>query len=648
MNGSSRRAKSPGLVEAHAATVFAATVFVAIAVTATVAFAEEPAPDCSFPGPYKVTPAPGGCHPYPQPYPEASRQTTTGCPEACQTDVETGDGIYPASYPFLSREFETVDPERFAGKTFPGTNFLPTIYTNMFDSLGNEMVNTLPSTPHNPYNLHDGEPVVSQINPDSPTDDLAAVFDLVLAKYAEWRELVSKVGSDTAYYQGEAAVLLNVVQRNLQLGIDILEGNPVENRAYSGLPMLHYNGPLKVRRVEPIHDPATGEVVSGNVDVHQAWFDQHIESDTAFLDASEVDGVPWTVTYSVDVLSRGHDDFSPWAMFFDRPADGSRKPHVGMDQTFFDMEEGTRTVFKIKMPPGKYLNLIYTWGWRFHPPRIQVMENAAKTIDYGDVVPPVCPGDYQGKTLPQLEEAVFGSDPRGSEQAKLAAIAKIGDLSPAKRMWRALRDTQRAIETKEYERVKPIIRDRALPAFADWRDRTRLPAGVEPDPGSDLTMLYVNNTIYGELTNGGWVRWDDWKTRFSEWQAHHPDWESLPQWEQEKNPPPILDLTLYNGDHYVHGYVNVDFGGNRGWENQFKSSVRVAGSGCWFTFGRAHWWMNAGGTKSNGWICVPQVAQDGTPGKHKIKITFNFDPSRRIRFYQFDPFHHDVAIYSIH
>jgi len=544
---------------------------------------DQPAVNCSYPGPYVVTPAPGACHPYVQPYPAASKQTTTGCPDDCQTEVQTGDGIYPASYPFLSQQFAEIDPERYAGKVFPGTNFLPTIYTNMYDSQGREMLNTLPSTPTNPYNLHDGEPIVSEINPLSPTDDLGDLFALVLTQYGEWQDLVSKVHADTAYYQGEAKVLLEVVGRALQTGVDILEGNPVENRAYSGLPLLHYDGPTKVGTVEPIHDPQTGEVISGNVDVHQVWYDQHIESDTAFLDASAVEDVPWTVTYTVDVLNRGHDDFAPFAMFFDRPSDGSKKPHIGMDQSFFDMKDGTRTVFKIKMPPGRYLNLIYTWGWRFHPPRIQVMENAGKAIDYGDTVPPTCPPSYQGKTLPELEEAVFGPDPRSSEEAKLAAIAKIGDLSPAKRMWNALRETQEAIAKQEYEKVRPIIEKQAIPAYADWRDRTRLPEGVEPDPDADITILYVNNTLYGELANGGWVRWDTWETRYSEWKAANPDWDQLPEWQQKKNAPPVLDATILNADHFVHGYVNVDFGGNRGWENQFTGlgeSVQVVGSRC--------------------------------------------------------------------
>ena len=41
-------------------------------------------------------------------------------------------------------------------------------------------------------------------------------------------------------------------------------------------------------------------------------------------------------------------------------------------------------------------------------------------------------------------------------------------------------------------------------------------------------------------------------------------------------------------------------------------------------------------------------AGGAAPGKHRFAITLNFEPSRRLRFYQFDPFHHDVAIFSVH
>ncbi len=153
--------------------------------------------------------------------------------------------------------------------------------------------------------------------------------------------------------------------------------------------------------------------------------------------------------------------------------------------------------------------------------------------------------------------------------------------------------------------------------------------------------------------------------------------------------------------------MNVDFGGSRGWENHFQTTDPTTaigphpvippgspangepydnpanivageenifpinrggteeflqpsprnlddpvngdpqmGSGCFFTFGRNHAWPNAGGPW--GGIMTPPVAADGTPGKHKVEITYNFEPSRRLKIYQFDPLHHDQVIYSLH
>ena len=521
-------------------------------------------------------------HPHPQIRPSPSILTKIGDTNY----VITGQSLFPESDPF---------------KYPPGTNFLPNVYTNMFDGFGKEMPNTLPSTPDVQYNLHDGEPVVSKINPASPTDDLLEVLKLSnnLPQSAGRRE--NKVAGDKE------------IKDKIQRGLDILEGNPVPDRAYSGLPLLHYKGPEKVKKVIPIRD-ATGKVIGGNVNVHQVWYDIHIESDTAFLDTTEVADVPWTITYTVDVLNRGHDDFSPFVMYFDDPAVSPAGmpplPHIGMDQSYFNMDEGTRTVFKIKMAPGKYYSLTYTWGWRDHPPRAQVSENANKTI-------PDATG--KKKTLVQWEVDVFGENPSANEAAKLKAIAKIGNLAPEKKMWLALRVAREAAEVKDYRTVR-IKLNEALDSYHDWRNRNQLPRGVKGDPDADITLFYANNTIYAENPGGGWVDFTKWKLRGT-----------------------TLKITLLNGDYFEHGYQNVDFGGARGWENQFQSSVNSGGSGCWFTFGRAHWWMNLPSI-----IVVPPASPFNEFGLQKVNITFNYEPSRRLRFYQFDPMHHDVAIFSYH
>jgi hypothetical protein len=156
----------------------------------------------------------------------------------------------------------------------------------------------------------------------------------------------------------------------------------------------------------------------------------------------------------------------------------------------------------------------------------------------------------------------------------------------------------------------------ALISFRDWSDRTHLPRGVQADPNSDVTLFYSNNTMYGNVTT-----FNNWNGRGS-----------------------IFKATLLNGDHFVHGYVNVDFGGSRGWENQFQDAGGAGGS---HTFGRAHWWMNTA-MPLNSVTVAPASADGRTFGQRRVQITLNYDAPERLKLYQFDPLHHDVAVYSLH
>src|SRR5947209_1634857 len=81
-------------------------------------------------------------HPCPQPRPQQSGVTISQEGGVTVAKITTGTGCFAASKPF-------IDP--------PGTNLLPTIYTNAYDGNGKEMPNTLPSTPAIPYNLFDGD-----------------------------------------------------------------------------------------------------------------------------------------------------------------------------------------------------------------------------------------------------------------------------------------------------------------------------------------------------------------------------------------------------------------------------------------------------------------------------------------------------------
>jgi len=522
-------------------------------------------------------------------------------------------------------------------------NLCPTVYENARSMSGAEIPNTLTSTPDNPYNLHP-EPTVSSIDPRSPSDDLKSIIDAM-------RQALS---------EGEAPVASDI-----QFGIDILEGNPID-RAYSGMPLLHYNGPNKVKKVEPVFDD-DGNKIGGVVELHQVWFDGRIMGDTALLDPSEVQDVPWTMIVHADTLNNGHEDFAPFQMYFDDPAEVGRPvPHVAMDMTFFPMEDGTRTTYELKMAPGRFFNLTYYWGWRIHPPRVQVTENVLKMAG--------------PRSLLEWEEFVFGEDPQASEEAKLEAIGMIGDLAPAKRMWNLLREFRDApglVDAADVEALEA--------AFFDWRDRLSLPSGIEFDDDYDVNIVYLNNTLYGRAKGKG-------------------------QWEQTipfDEPGDQVRVKVMNGDYFPHGYMFVDFGGNRGWENTFHSTVEVGGAGPWFTFGRVHWWpmldgaaivppampgegassvksvdsmmefalageqrVTRSGAGAKDGRSGPQIAPSwldftrsptvlpelqrvqeiggATLGVLPLEFHMNHTPSKRLRMYQFDPLHHDVAVWSIH
>lgn len=567
----------------------------------------------------------------PQPLPPPSAWTRTDSADGTTTTYNTPTGAFPSSDPW-------VNP----------TNLLPTVYADVMAVNGKPIPNTLPSTPEHPYNLHD-DPTVVRIDGTSPADDLTAIF--------------------RGWYEHGTYAPGRFDPAALQRGIDILEGNPVPGRVYSGMPMLHYMAGSEVRKVEPVYD-ANGNPVGGNVTVHQVWFGQHIESDTAYIDPSVMlqpafNDLPFTITYVVDALHRGSDDFSPMEMFFDDPdVLGKAKPLVMMDATFYPMQDGTRTTFVVREPPARFFNLIYTWGWRNHPGRVQVMENALKTA--------------MGNTLPGWEVATFGANPHATDASKQAAIAMIGDLSPAKRMWNALR----ALQQKGFN---PPLMAEYERAFHQWQQRNKLPDGVKPDPNADYTLFYVNNTIYGQMRD--YARYN-----------RHP---VLEKWHRRGTQ---VRVKLINGDYFPHGYVSVDFGGLRGWENTFHNTLPLGGDGAWFTFGRDYWEPNTPtpslvppAVKADS-STVPGMAQArmaaalhrpvasnalrddpllrryrldhldpdaaswpssmprgsttapnrDTLGEHTVILNLNYEPSTRLRIYQFDPLHHTQAIWSIH
>jgi len=572
------------------------------------------------------------------------------------------------------------------------TNILPTVYERMIDQGGERVPNSLPSTPEDPYNLHP-DPVVTDIDSRSPRWDLNMVInELEAVVFPQDRAATNQevfpggegVPDDPRRGRVEkkenagtipGEVPDQVDMDKVQFAIDILEGNEFENRdrAYEGeFGLLNYNG---VNKVKTVTQNDEGE---WTVEVDQFWLRQRIKGDTMFFDLSNVPpDETWTIEYNVHAMHWGHEDFAPFGVFFQDPDDrpeGAPQivPFFQMDQTFFPMEAGKRYEIDIAMPPADMYNLTYHWGWRVHPPRIQAIENAGKTV--------------MGQNIVQWERDVFGDDPRASQQAKLEAIEQLSDFAPAKRMWNGFRELQQLGTDASRQEQQEIVSE-IKAAFADWNDRTALPDGIEKaqaeegEAAYDQTLFYGNNTIYGRVH--GVKRMAE--QSFAEYQTRGT----------------TLKTRLINGDHFAHSYQNVDFGGSRGWEPIYQNTIPIGGQGPWFTFGRTQWQPN---TKRPAIVPAAEEPQDqqlaelrtgdGSPrkiqpretvaipqnnpnatnhdegarwlrmpptpdgasvtrneeglGVTEVELTFRHDPSTRLRYYQFDPLHHNVAIFSVH
>ena len=67
-------------------------------------------------------------------------------------------------------------------------------------------------------------------------------------------------------------------------------------------------------------------------------------------------------------------------------------------------------------------------------------------------------------------------------------------------MWQALRQARDAVQPGDYGRLLMLLAEEQV-AFHDWQDHPRLPHSVEVDQESDVRLLYVNNTIYAQITD---------------------------------------------------------------------------------------------------------------------------------------------------
>src|SRR3954464_9962008 len=154
------------------------------------------------------------------------------------------------------------------------------------DDLGGQPI---PNTGNPQAQLVGGPSVVQKLGtPATPGDDNPNALAALGSPGDPDGDLVAALDS-----MGAAAAANNrsAAASARTLALNILEGNPIGGKAYSGMPLLNWNSPAKIKNV-----PAGGNVV-----VREVRWDEHALSDTWLLSFDDPNQ-PYTITFRITEL----------------------------------------------------------------------------------------------------------------------------------------------------------------------------------------------------------------------------------------------------------------------------------------------------------------------------------------------------------
>ena len=325
-----------------------------------------------------------------------------------------------------------------AGNPVPNTS----IASPTAQQSGSTVVGTLLGTP---FSLPRPASVGS---PNSPEEDLA--------------KILTSLGTETD---------VTVANTLRQRAIDILEGNPVADAAYSGIGLLNDNANPVAHKVKTV--PANGTVV-----VKIVRFGEHEISDTWQLDFADPTK-PFSIDYQVTELAGAEGgEFTPTPLLVDgaTPIGGMHSvvTDLAVDETVLGTTQSSRFTTArglpaqaehtrlatqqiiVKMPPPKNLSVVLD-------PNFRIGHEALSALRPFDVASP-------GPTI-QIQD--------------LAAIA------PERQLWEAL---QTPLVLADLPAVS--FSTQGLSLVSAMRVKSHLPAGVSPDPAADVTVAFVNNEVY--------------------------------------------------------------------------------------------------------------------------------------------------------
>lgn len=321
--------------------------------------------------------------------------------------------------------------------------------------------------------------------PGSPDDDSADARAALASSGAPEDDLHEALDALAAAADAASAI------RARDEALAILEGRPLPGRAYSGIPLLNWNAPAKVKAV-----PAGGEVT-----VTQVRTPAHTLSDAWLLSFEDPDQ-PYTVRYRLSELGGtfgGQLQPVPLLAEGDRPLGGVPAALVPLstpslatgtsDWSRFTRERGipapgaaeaTRlgvSEVVVRMPPPGVTSAVLHPSHGAHGPSLHTL----------------APASNRRLARAQAAAGFSGGSPTAAERR--AAIERLAAAAPERQLWSDLL----ALPAEEDPGFLAAARaageqDRAL--VGAMRTRDALPDGVLPDPDADVTVVLQNNEAY--------------------------------------------------------------------------------------------------------------------------------------------------------
>ena len=276
--------------------------------------------------------------------------------------------------------------------------------------------------------------------------------------------------------------------------LDILLGDAIPGKVYSGMPLLNWDVPRKIKDVPP----------GGDVRVREVRYGDTVLSDTSLLHFDDP-AQAFTITYEIADLGPASDgELAPTPLLADAGGPIGGLHSILQPLTLAPIPTGT-------FASSRFTDALLGAGQggkeqsRRGVQQITVEMPPPRDVDAvldPDLVAAGDPMSAGGNPMTALRPATDGrvaevdgtfgfTGDAPSDAEREGAIAKIGDRAPERELYEHLRD----LDATDLDAAHALgLQDRAL--VSAMRSHTELPAGFGGDPDAAASMVLLNGETY--------------------------------------------------------------------------------------------------------------------------------------------------------